>query len=467
MRFFRNLTLAVTTVFLMPILVTAAGVFPDVSASDPNFIDINAMASMGIIKGYADGTFKSANPINRAEFATMIARALGVTPPAITVSTFVDVPSYEWYAPVIGYLSDPKIGVLTGYADGTMKPKNPVTFAEALAMTMRAFKIPVADTTADSLSVLKQINVSTSAWYTKYLATGYTNGMLPIRGQDTIHFNPDIYLTRGQTTGMVNAGYMQTKASSSSSSTTSSSSDSSSSGASASSSKSSYSAPSSVSKNVTVPFADSGSTKTATYMFSLTDKRTVLSISTVVTGYYPSTLSCRLYKLESNDTPNQLNSSANQNYVSYEYYLGVPSTGRCDLLPAVGPGKYQLEIHSTGDGAIYQTTVKKADGYGNDGFIDALPLQFNVARTAVLNPGDIYDAYQFTVTKGGNYLVELSGINTVDGVIYEPAGVTDDSFSGPVINKVYQFKPATYTLIVSHKYPLNEKAVYSVSVKSQ
>ncbi|MBP9773988.1 MAG: S-layer homology domain-containing protein [Candidatus Peribacteraceae bacterium] len=467
MRSFRKLTLAVTVLALAPLLVSAA-LFTDLATSDPNYEDIVAMANIGVVKGYDDGSIKSGNKINRAEFATMLTRALGVTPPKVTASTFVDVPTYAWYADVIGYLSDSKVGVLTGYADGTMKPEKPVSFAEALAMTMRAFKISVPDTTDESVAVLKWVNASTAAWYTKYLAAGYNIGMLPVRGQNTTQFNPDVPQTRGQTLGILNAGIMVknkgTNSTSSSAQTTSSAAS-----QTARSSKSS-SAASSVafnSKNVTIPFTEAGTTTSMSYFFNLTDKRTVLSINMMLTGYYDATLSCRLYKLEQGGTPNQLNSSNDQNYVTYEYYLGVVSTGRCDLMPALAPGKYQLEVYSNKAGANYSVTAKKTDGTGNDGFVDAQQLQFNVARTAVMNAGDIYDAYQFTVTKAGSYTVELSGVNAVDGFVYEPAGVTSESFAAPVINKPYNFQPATYTVIVSHKHPLNEKVVYSVSVKSQ
>ncbi len=472
MRSFRKLTLAVTVLVLAPMLVSAA-LFTDLSTTDPNYEDIVAMANLGVVKGYDDGSIKSGNKINRAEFATMLTRALGVTPPKVTVSKFVDVPTYTWYADVIGYLSDPKVGVLTGYADGTMKPEKQVTFAEALAMTMRAFKIAVPDTTADSAAVLKWVNASTSAWYTKYLAAGYNNGMLPVRGQDMAHFNPDSPQTRGQTLGILNAGIIAANKKGEANSTSASSSSASDGTASAASSRSSGSSRSSVSsaafnfKNVSIPFTEAGTQTSMSYFFNLTDKRTVLSISMMLTGYYDATLSCRLYKLEQSGTPNQLNSSDDQNYITYEYYLGVASSGRCDMMPALGPGKYQLEVHSNKAGVNYSVVAKKADGSGNDGFVDAVGLKFNVARTAVMNAGDIYDAYQFTIAKQGTYLVELSGVNTVSGIVYQPAGVTDDSFSGPEVNKPYNFQPATYTVLVTHKYPLNEKVVYSVSVKSQ
>lgn len=109
-----------------------------------NFIDIDdnawyrdyvcRLADNGCISGYDNGTFKPENPITRAEFAVIIGKFVGMEPE--TLSKFSDVPSTHWAAKYI----DPMAlnGLLEGYDDGTFKPDNTITRAEAVTMINKA-----------------------------------------------------------------------------------------------------------------------------------------------------------------------------------------------------------------------------------------------------------------------------------------------------------------------------------------
>lgn len=54
--------------------------FSDIRPSDWYAKPIQASVDKGIIKGYADGTFKPEGTISKAEFVTLLVRALGHTP---------------------------------------------------------------------------------------------------------------------------------------------------------------------------------------------------------------------------------------------------------------------------------------------------------------------------------------------------------------------------------------------------
>lgn len=58
------------------------------------------------------------------------------TPGTTTPGAFKDTPSDAWYADAVASLV--KAGVISGYDDGTFRPKNNVTYGEALKMIMRA-----------------------------------------------------------------------------------------------------------------------------------------------------------------------------------------------------------------------------------------------------------------------------------------------------------------------------------------
>lgn len=90
----------------------------------------------GIIEGYPDGTFRPAAPINRAEALKILLLtanadhilaeldAAGAVP-----QTFSDVPPHAWFAKHVA--NGLALGLLEGYPDGTFRPAQPITRAEA------------------------------------------------------------------------------------------------------------------------------------------------------------------------------------------------------------------------------------------------------------------------------------------------------------------------------------------------
>lgn len=87
------------------------------------------------VYGYPDGSFKAENGITRAETAAIFARALTdyVEGTAYTGS-YSDVAD-DWYTNYVNFLSTR--GVITGYEDGTFRPDNNITRREFTAMITR------------------------------------------------------------------------------------------------------------------------------------------------------------------------------------------------------------------------------------------------------------------------------------------------------------------------------------------
>jgi len=97
------------------------------------------LGALGIIAGFPDGTYKPDEPVTRAQFAKIIVTALGVGEAAnyaAGTTKFSDVPADHWAAGYINVAVD--VGVINGYPDGTFKPENQVTFAEAIKMIVAA-----------------------------------------------------------------------------------------------------------------------------------------------------------------------------------------------------------------------------------------------------------------------------------------------------------------------------------------
>ncbi len=89
----------------------------------------------GIAQGYSDGTFGEYSTINRAEMLKILMEATGED--AGGSFCFTDVHD-EWFARYA--CAGRARGVVTGYTDGSFHPDAEVTFAEASAMTVRAYE---------------------------------------------------------------------------------------------------------------------------------------------------------------------------------------------------------------------------------------------------------------------------------------------------------------------------------------
>ncbi len=103
--------------------------FKDVPANFWAKAYIEALASQNIIAGFPDGSFKPNEPVTRAQFATIVTKAL--TPPAKRAGTqFRDVASNFWaYAAIqSAYQSQ----FVTGYPDGSFKPQQQIQRVQAL-----------------------------------------------------------------------------------------------------------------------------------------------------------------------------------------------------------------------------------------------------------------------------------------------------------------------------------------------
>src|SRR3989338_5027504 len=107
--------------------------FSDVKASTQYSTAIEALQSKGVLEGYANGTFKPSDFINRAEFVKVIASAAFdkqlIDDCVDTKNPLKDVPKDAWFAPFVCVLRSSN--AVSGYPDGTFRPGNDINFAEA------------------------------------------------------------------------------------------------------------------------------------------------------------------------------------------------------------------------------------------------------------------------------------------------------------------------------------------------
>ncbi len=164
-----------TFLFAVSLLLTPLAThasFTDVPEWHAYEYAIDEMQLRGVIKGYSDGTFRPEQPLNRAEFTTMVVRALydesttwagcdnefrihGVAP---------DVARDSWYETPVCFAKAK--GIIEGYPDGTFRPEQTINVVEASAIVARAFSL--------------QYETETDAWYRGPMIALGDKGALPL-----------------------------------------------------------------------------------------------------------------------------------------------------------------------------------------------------------------------------------------------------------------------------------------------
>ncbi|MCL2436597.1 MAG: InlB B-repeat-containing protein [Clostridiales bacterium] len=92
------------------------------------------------VRGYPDGSFRPGNSITRAEISMILWRLLDSNAKnAPQANRFADVQANSWYAQAVNYLAHRN--VVTGFPDGNFHPNAPITRAELTAMMSRFFEL--------------------------------------------------------------------------------------------------------------------------------------------------------------------------------------------------------------------------------------------------------------------------------------------------------------------------------------
>src|SRR3989339_378598 len=130
-------------------------------------------ATLGLINGYPDDTFRPNKGITRAELVTLLVRSKGLRlDKQIEFTNFADVPANSWAAKFISYASEH--GLVTGYPNGTFQPNKVLTRAEGITIFSRYAELsPEAEAKLPYFPDLPE-----NYWAGKYIAPAYNAGLL-------------------------------------------------------------------------------------------------------------------------------------------------------------------------------------------------------------------------------------------------------------------------------------------------
>lgn len=112
---------------------------------------VGFLSKLGVVKGNDKGEFMPESKVSRMEFAAMLARFADFAIDEDAVAKFTDIKG-TWGESEIMALVDN--GIIEGYEDGTFRPNNKLSRAEAVTMVNRLLKRGV---TKEELAALKQV----------------------------------------------------------------------------------------------------------------------------------------------------------------------------------------------------------------------------------------------------------------------------------------------------------------------
>ena len=142
---------------------TKSNSYSDVAAGAWYNHAVSTLSAMGIVKG-SNGKFNPNAPITRAEFAAIAARFDDKA--NTTTADFSDIASH-WAKNEISAASNN--GWITGYPDGTFRPDNKITRAEAMTLVNRVLKrLPETEEDLHDDMIKWSDNSDASQWF--YLA---------------------------------------------------------------------------------------------------------------------------------------------------------------------------------------------------------------------------------------------------------------------------------------------------------
>ncbi len=163
-----------------------------------NKIDVssvfNTKDKIAYIQGYTDGSFRPSNYLTRAEASVILSKILVTKMENKNyTSKFSDVNSSDWYGNYVSFLSEH--GIIDGYADGTFKPNANITRAELVALVAKALDINGQYTNYFSDTAGMWASNAISAINSFGFIKGYADGT----------FRPNANITRAETTVFLNA----------------------------------------------------------------------------------------------------------------------------------------------------------------------------------------------------------------------------------------------------------------------
>ncbi|MFC5469275.1 bifunctional 2',3'-cyclic-nucleotide 2'-phosphodiesterase/3'-nucleotidase [Cohnella suwonensis] len=171
--------------------------FADVPASHWAAPSINALAAKQVVAGKTDTLFAPNDRVTRAEFATMLAKALKLT--ATKPAAFKDVPASAWYAASVAAAAEN--GLVGGVSPGKFAPNEPITREQMAVMASNALAYKAGKPIVAGAGKTFADEAAISAWAKAGVNVAASRGILS--GNGTGKFLPRALSTRAEAAKVV------------------------------------------------------------------------------------------------------------------------------------------------------------------------------------------------------------------------------------------------------------------------
>ena len=183
--------------------------FSDVAPGDWFAIAVDGLSNAGVIDGYGDGSFHPYETVTRAQFASMLARA--INPPQAWTSPFADISQADWfYGSVAGLYN---VGLVAGLTSTSFAPDRGIERAQVATMIMRALAYRLGEVPQPGI-ILDMSDPEVEAWLGAFrdrwfiaaphnanVASAMRLGI--VTGQDDGRYYPLFTVTRAQAAGII------------------------------------------------------------------------------------------------------------------------------------------------------------------------------------------------------------------------------------------------------------------------
>jgi hypothetical protein len=179
-----------------PTTPTTAVNFTDVDPSYWAYPFIQGLAGRNVIAGFPDGSFRSEQPVTRAEFAAMLQKAFNPTPVRqLSPGGFTDVPTDYWAASAIRAAYE--AGFLAGYPNNTFQPDQEIPKVQAIAGLANGLNLTPSGDAAQIISTYYTDSAQIPSYALNQVAAA-TQANLVVNYPDVKTLNPQLTLTRAE-----------------------------------------------------------------------------------------------------------------------------------------------------------------------------------------------------------------------------------------------------------------------------
>ncbi|OEH92852.1 S-layer homology domain-containing protein [Bacillus solimangrovi] len=189
-----SISTAVVASAVAPVVANAEAAFTDVETSDWFYDSINYLTDKGVIDGFEDGSFRPSEDVTRAQAAKILAVTLGLDTENVEAIDFPDVEEGDWFYNYVAALT--ATNVIEGFEDGTFRPDETLTRAQMAKMIAVAYGIE-----AEGEVELPFNDLKGATWAEEHIAALFGAGI--VEGVAEGEYAPLANVTRAQVAAFV------------------------------------------------------------------------------------------------------------------------------------------------------------------------------------------------------------------------------------------------------------------------